>query len=73
MERVLKCTGALGCLYNALTGVGLVASPFLEGPVIGNPWLGRAAPDFPLDREGYRQRNVERMVGRLKDFRRIAS
>ncbi len=29
---------------------------------------------FPLDREVYRQRNViERMFGRLKDFRRIAT
>jgi transposase len=29
---------------------------------------------FPLDRRVYRQRNViERMFGRLKDFRRIAT
>ena len=29
---------------------------------------------YPLDREVYRQRNViERMFGRLKDFRRIAT
>ena len=29
---------------------------------------------FPLDRKAYRRRNViERMFGRLKDFRRIAT
>ena len=41
-------------------------------PVI--PSIARRKPLIPYDREAYRQRNlIERMFGRLKDFRRIAT
>lgn len=38
------------------------------------PSIARRKPLIPHDREAYRQRNrIERMFGRLKDFRRIAT
>jgi transposase len=38
------------------------------------PSIARRKPLIPHDRTAYRQRNrIERMFGRLKDFRRIAT
>jgi transposase len=38
------------------------------------PSIARRKPLIPHDRETYRQRNlIERMFGRLKDFRRVAT
>lgn len=38
------------------------------------PSIARRKPLIPYDPEAYRQRNlIERMFGRLKDFRRIAT
>ena len=38
------------------------------------PSIARRKPLIPHDREAYRQRNlIERMFGRLKDFRRVAT
>jgi transposase len=38
------------------------------------PSIARRKPIIPHDRKAYRQRNlIERMFGRLKDFRRIAT
>lgn len=38
------------------------------------PSIARRKPMIPHDREVYRQRNlIERMFGRLKDFRRVAT
>jgi transposase len=38
------------------------------------PSITRRKPLIPYDRTAYRQRNlIERMFGRLKDFRRIAT
>ena len=38
------------------------------------PSIARRKPLIPHDRDAYRQRNlIERMFGRLKDFRRVAT
>ena len=38
------------------------------------PSIARRSPPIPYDAKAYRQRNlIERMFGRLKDFRRIAT
>ena len=50
---------------------GLLASRGIEAVI---PSVARRNPLIPYDRLAYRQRNlIERMFGRLKDFRRIAT
>jgi transposase len=49
----------------------LLASKAVE-PVI--PSIARRKPLLPYDVRAYRERNlIERMIGRLKDFRRVAT
>jgi transposase len=54
---------------NALRG--LLAERGIDAVI---PSIARRKPLIPYDRIAYRQRNlIERMFGRLKDFRRIAT
>ena len=57
--------------YDTNTLRRLLAERGIEAVI---PSIARRKPLIPYDRIAYRQRNlIERMFGRLKDFRRIAT
>ncbi len=74
--NLLSLAGSLGRLiavkaYDTNTFRQLLAE---QGTVAVIPSIARRKPQIPYDALVYRQRNlIERMFGRLKDFRRIAT
>jgi transposase len=57
--------------YDTNTLRGLLEARGIQAVI---PSVSRRNPQIPYDRVVYRQRNlIERMFGRLKDFRRIAT
>lgn len=75
-SELLRLAGSIDCLiadkaYDTNKLRQLLAGQGIEAVI---PSVARRKPLIPYDAVVYRQRNlIERMFGRLKDFRRIAT